>query len=136
MVKLKLLSRKYRWIPYALIAFAIASTVILNILTETDKQLLKEFTFSLFNIALLMIFLTKQKSEDEMFVQFRLVYAMGGLIVGLMFTFFNAFTALCGWEWDISEFSAGRVLTVVLLFTNLMFWWHCQKMQRENNNEE
>lgn len=136
MVKLKLLSRKYRWVPYLLIAVAIVSAIILNKFTTTDRQLLKEFTFSILNIALLLIFLTCQKLEDEMFVQIRLVYAMGGLVMGLAFTFFKAFTALCGWEWEVSDFSAGSLLMVILLSINLTFWMHCQKMQNDNINEE
>ena len=132
MLKLKLLPRKLRWIPYFILVLGICSAG-LKIVERVDTKILSHLVFSILNIGLLLMFLTKRKLEDEMFIQIRLNNALGGLIFGVTYSFVNmVFVWL---DWLDSYPTAEQNLFVVLLTTNLMFWFECYVNENKGNEE-
>lgn len=132
MLKLKLLPRKLRWIPYLILVLGICSAG-LKMVENVDSKMLPHLVFSILNIGLLLLFLTKRKLEDEMFVQIRLSNALGGLIFGVTYSFVNmVFVWL---DWFDSYPTAEQNLFVVLLTTNLMFWIQCYVNENKGNEE-
>ena len=132
MLKLKLLPRKLRWIPYFILVLGICSAG-LKMVERVDTKILSHLVFSILNIGLLLMFLTKRKLEDEMFIQIRLNNALGGLIFGVTYSFVNmVFVWL---DWLDSYPTAEQNLFVVLLTTNLMFWFECYVNENKGNEE-
>ncbi|SFI93502.1 hypothetical protein [Myroides guanonis] len=132
MLKLKLLPRKLRWIPYFILVLGICSAG-LKMVERVDSKILSHLVFSILNIGLLLMFLTKRKLEDEMFIQIRLNNALGGLIFGVTYSFVNmVFVWL---DWLDSYPTAEQNLFVVLLTTNLMFWFECYVNENKGNEE-
>lgn len=132
MLKLKLLPRKLRWIPYLILVLGICSAG-LKMVENVDSKMLPHLVFSILNIGLLLLFFTKRKLEDEMFVQIRLSNALGGLIFGVTYSFVNmVFVWL---DWFDSYPTAEQNLFVVLLTTNLMFWIQCYVNENKGNEE-
>ena len=132
MLKLKLLPRKLRWIPYFILVLGICSAG-LKMVERVDSKILSHLVFSILNIGLLLMFLTKRKLEDEMFIQIRLNNALGGLIFGVTYSFVNmVFVCL---DWLDSYPTAEQNLFVVLLTTNLMFWFECYVNENKGNEE-
>ena len=130
MLKLKLLPRKLRWIPYFILEICSAG---LKMVERVDSKILSHLVFSILNIGLLLMFLTKRKLEDEMFIQIRLNNALGGLIFGVTYSFVNmVFVWL---DWLDSYPTAEQNLFVVLLTTNLMFWFECYVNENKGNEE-
>lgn len=132
MVKLKLLPRKLRWIPYLILVLGICSTG-LKMVESVDSKVVSHLVFSILNIGLLLLFLTKRKFEDEMFVQIRLSNALGGLIFGVANSFVNIMSVWSGWL--DSYTTAEQNLFVVMFSTNLMFWFHCYMIENKGNEE-
>ncbi|MEK6450216.1 MULTISPECIES: hypothetical protein [unclassified Myroides] len=135
MRNLPLFPNYFKWVVIAIILLDIIIAFVFRDFLKQYGDYSKEIMLTIISLALLILFWTKRKEDDEMFVQLRLNTMTGAIVFLIIYVLINNIFSLVADEEEIGRISAGMGVFTMMVFITLMFELQLRKLKKSNNEE-